>query len=249
MPPLPRHAGPHTLLHAHLATENLCTENLTPFLKLLPTKGLSGLSALMRPHALLSHAWHTMGVDVVLAGDGTRRTETEEGTECRVTMWWEAVVDPIDWKGTEKRGGPGRWDPGESRANRWLPADFPISSIFHQVLPRPSPLAESSTIKLIKPTTGSRLLESVPANMTAQSADGSADEAVWQFDAALAGKDLTFRWDEISFEHRASMLSARSPGRLTISRPRSANHPTTTNLPDPGSHGHHADGGRLQDDH
>jgi hypothetical protein len=68
--------------HAQLPAENLCTENLTPFLKLLPCKGLSGLSALMKPYVLLAHEWHAMGVDYV-----------DHAGMTTLGLRWEAVVD------------------------------------------------------------------------------------------------------------------------------------------------------------
>ncbi|KAG2740067.1 Gpi16-domain-containing protein [Suillus brevipes Sb2] len=41
--------APHELRHASLPSENVCTENLTPFLKLLSCKGHAGLAALLTP--------------------------------------------------------------------------------------------------------------------------------------------------------------------------------------------------------
>lgn len=75
-------SGAQSFRHAQLPAENLCTENLTPFIKLLPCKGLSGLSALMRPYVLLAHEWHAMGVDFVQSG----------GKE-KLGLRWEAVAD------------------------------------------------------------------------------------------------------------------------------------------------------------
>ena len=47
-----------------LPAERLCTENLTPFLKLLPCKSRAGLAELLNPHALVGADWHGMGVHV-----------------------------------------------------------------------------------------------------------------------------------------------------------------------------------------
>ncbi|KAG2746492.1 Gpi16-domain-containing protein [Suillus brevipes Sb2] len=41
--------APHELRHASLPSENVCTENLTPFLKLLSCKGHAGLATLTQP--------------------------------------------------------------------------------------------------------------------------------------------------------------------------------------------------------
>jgi phosphatidylinositol glycan class T len=85
-----------TLLHAQLPSETLCTENLTPFLKLLPCKGITGISGLMKPYVLLAHDWHAMGVDYT-------SSESDETTE--LVLWWEAVVNLVDWEKDAKRGG------------------------------------------------------------------------------------------------------------------------------------------------
>ncbi|KAL6709893.1 Subunit of the glycosylphosphatidylinositol transamidase complex-like protein [Coniothyrium glycines] len=52
------------LLHGTLPHEVVCTENLTPFLKLLPCKGKAGISSLLDGHKLFDAAWQTMAIDV-----------------------------------------------------------------------------------------------------------------------------------------------------------------------------------------
>ncbi|KAF2680906.1 GPI transamidase component GPI16 precursor [Lentithecium fluviatile CBS 122367] len=62
--------GDHTnssnlhLLHGNLPHEVVCTENLTPFLKLLPCKGKAGISSLLDGHKLFDASFQTMAVDV-----------------------------------------------------------------------------------------------------------------------------------------------------------------------------------------
>lgn len=109
-----------TLFRAHLPSERLCTENLTPFLKLLPSKGLSGLSGLMKPYKLLAHRAHAMGVDVDLTPQGG----------VVIDLFWEGLVDLADLNKGGRR-------------------DFSIASIFGQNLPRPFPLASKSVIRLL----------------------------------------------------------------------------------------------------
>ncbi|KAK1149216.1 Subunit of the glycosylphosphatidylinositol transamidase complex-like protein [Aspergillus melleus] len=63
-------AGDHStakdlhLLHGTLPGEVVCTENLTPFLKLLPCKGKAGISSLFDGHKLFDASWQSMAVDV-----------------------------------------------------------------------------------------------------------------------------------------------------------------------------------------
>ncbi|SMN22724.1 similar to Saccharomyces cerevisiae YHR188C GPI16 Transmembrane protein subunit of the glycosylphosphatidylinositol transamidase complex that adds GPIs to newly synthesized proteins [Maudiozyma saulgeensis] len=52
------------LMHASLANEPICTENLTPLLKLLPSKGKSGISSLLDGHKLFDSIWHNMAIDI-----------------------------------------------------------------------------------------------------------------------------------------------------------------------------------------
>ena len=52
------------LLHGTLPREVVCTENLTPFLKLLPCKGKAGISTLLDGHKLFDASWQTMAIDI-----------------------------------------------------------------------------------------------------------------------------------------------------------------------------------------
>lgn len=72
------------LLHGTLPGEVVCTENLTPFLKLLPCKGKAGISTLFDGHKLFDASWQSMSVDV--------RPVCSEG-ECLVQI--EQTVDMV----------------------------------------------------------------------------------------------------------------------------------------------------------
>lgn len=52
------------LLHGVLPGEVVCTENLTPLLKLLPCKGKAGISSLFDGHKIFDAAWQSMSIDV-----------------------------------------------------------------------------------------------------------------------------------------------------------------------------------------
>ena len=82
---LPKWHAPHQIRHAALPSENVCTENLTPFLKLLPCKSLSGIASLLNPHRLFDADWHGMGVHVLW--------REEQGVELRLTFL--SVFDPL----------------------------------------------------------------------------------------------------------------------------------------------------------
>lgn len=52
------------LLYGVLPREVVCTENLTPFLKLLPSKGKAGIASLLDGHKLFDASWQSMAIDV-----------------------------------------------------------------------------------------------------------------------------------------------------------------------------------------
>lgn len=74
------------LLHGTLPREVVCTENLTPFLKLLPCKGKAGISTLLDGHKLFDASWQTMSIDIrPVCGIGRH--------ECYIEM--EQTVDMV----------------------------------------------------------------------------------------------------------------------------------------------------------
>lgn len=73
-----------TMLHAYLPSESMCTENMTPLLKLLPCKGGAGLASLIKPHAILSAEFHGVSLHV-------RRTRDRAWD---VSVRFQAVMRP-----------------------------------------------------------------------------------------------------------------------------------------------------------
>lgn len=76
------------LLHGTLPREVVCTENLTPFLKLLPCKGKAGISSLLDGHKLFDASWQSMSIDV-------RPICPSESDECQleITQTIDMVLD------------------------------------------------------------------------------------------------------------------------------------------------------------
>lgn len=91
---LPDWERPHQIRYASLPSEHVCTENLTPFLKLLPCKSLSGIASLLNPHRLFDADWHGMGVHVLWRQD--------KGIEVRLTF--QSVSDPLRLSLDQKQG-------------------------------------------------------------------------------------------------------------------------------------------------
>lgn len=74
------------LKHGTLPHEVVCTENLTPFVKMLPCKGKAGISSLLDGHKLFDASWQTMAIDVrPICPDGA--------TDCILEM--EQTVDMV----------------------------------------------------------------------------------------------------------------------------------------------------------
>ncbi|ODV84939.1 hypothetical protein CANARDRAFT_199756 [[Candida] arabinofermentans NRRL YB-2248] len=66
------------LLRSALPREPICTENLTPFLKLLPAKGKAGISSLLTGHKVFNSQWSSMSIDIT--------TECNDSTHCYYNM-------------------------------------------------------------------------------------------------------------------------------------------------------------------
>ncbi len=64
------------LLHGVLPGEVVCTENLTPFLKLLPCKGKAGVSSLLDGHKVFDASWQSMSIDVRQIGGKVEITQS-----------------------------------------------------------------------------------------------------------------------------------------------------------------------------
>ncbi|KAA8899129.1 hypothetical protein TRICI_006399 [Trichomonascus ciferrii] len=84
------HPNPENLylLHGALPGEPVCTENLTPFLKLLPCKGKAGVSSLLDGHKIFDAQWQGMAIDVVPVCDMETRM-----CQYKLAQHIDAVVD------------------------------------------------------------------------------------------------------------------------------------------------------------
>lgn len=116
------HHSPGRTMHAQLPTENVCTENLTPFLKLLPCKNAKGLATLLNPLAVFSANFHGLGVHVLRRDEG--------GWQVRLTV--TSVFAPAVTRDVSIR-------------------DWSMSSIFGRTLETGCPLAERSTVRVLRP--------------------------------------------------------------------------------------------------
>jgi phosphatidylinositol glycan class T len=124
LPRLPapaRHA--YTLRHATLPAERVCTENLTPFLKLLPCPSRAGVAALLEPHRIFDADWHGLGVHV--------RWRADAGVELTLTV--QAVLDSVRTSAERRR-------------------DWTLESLFGRSIPRSCNVASSSVVRVVLPS-------------------------------------------------------------------------------------------------
>lgn len=65
MPNYPYFGTNSPVMHAYLTSESVCTENISPLLKLLPCKGGAGLASLIKPHSILQAEFHGVSLHVL----------------------------------------------------------------------------------------------------------------------------------------------------------------------------------------
>ncbi|SPO25521.1 related to GPI-anchor transamidase complex subunit Gpi16 [Ustilago trichophora] len=122
-------------LHALLPTEGVCTENLTPFLKLLPCKNSAGLSTLLNPLALFSANFQGLAVHVKRLPPPPSyaiQGEEDSGGGWEVKLTFTAVFAPAVTRDVSVR-------------------DWSMSSLFGRPLDSACPLADESLVRVLKP--------------------------------------------------------------------------------------------------
>ncbi|KAL7416017.1 GPI transamidase component PIG-T [Mrakia frigida] len=162
--------------HSTSPPSSLCTENLTPFLKLLPSKGRSGISALLKSHRVFEGNWHSMSVKVRREEDGGIRTE----------LGFEVVWDLV---GRKKVGGL---------------TNLSLQKIFKSSLPAPFPPASSSFLTLDLPEwqgeEGKDFSLSHSLNFVTRARTGGVDSITWDLKAVGQSFDFNLQHtDSTSF--------------------------------------------------
>ncbi|KAJ1599908.1 hypothetical protein NDA14_004865 [Ustilago hordei] len=134
-------------IHALVPTENVCTENLTPFLKLLPCKGAAGLATLLNPLSLFSADFHGLAVHVERQPPAPTTTNiqndsTQQGW--KVALTFTAVFSPAVTRDISVR-------------------DWSLSSLFGRKLESTCPLSDESVIRVLKPSGTGYVVEPLPS--------------------------------------------------------------------------------------
>ncbi|WVQ68517.1 uncharacterized protein L199_006725 [Kwoniella botswanensis] len=178
---------------------HLCTENLTPFLSLLPSKGLSGISLLLsQPGIIFSWESQSEGIEILMP--------SSTHPQGRWKGWWEGVLPLIPENNKRNNNNDDK-----SR-------NFSIEKIFKKKLPRTFPEAQSSVLRLIKDSPRDDNLRAKPNGQEREECiDGQIRNVIkWDLmDANLVGKDIDFWWDgETEFHYAHNILL---PG-ISVSR-------------------------------
>lgn len=115
------HSTPHALRYASLPSEHVCTENLTPFVKLLPCKTRAGLATLLTPQRIFDADWHGLSVHV---------QSTQRGVELKLGV--QAVFDPVRLSGGMRR-------------------DWSFRMLFDRIIDASCPVASLSMVRVKAP--------------------------------------------------------------------------------------------------
>ncbi|CDZ97242.1 GPI transamidase complex, GPI16/PIG-T component, involved in glycosylphosphatidylinositol anchor biosynthesis [Phaffia rhodozyma] len=167
--------------HTTSPPSGLCTENLTPFVKLLPSKGHSGISGLLKSHRVLAGNWHSMSVKASLMGglsDVARFGPSIEHIEIR--MGFEIVWDLI----------------GRNRGNELR--DLSFQKIFHASLPSSFPPVSSSELILHLPSGVDDKDYTILPHGFQRVAEHGVDSVRWDLKSADGTFDIEFRYNDAS---------------------------------------------------
>ncbi|KAJ2746190.1 Subunit of the glycosylphosphatidylinositol transamidase complex-like protein [Coemansia sp. BCRC 34301] len=118
------------LRHGYLPRENVCTENLTPWIKQLPCQSKSGLGLLLNPYRLYNADFHAMGLSLASAKDASGKHVQHYKQHLSV------VVDP------SALGLGDRWS---------------LTELVDRQLGTACPAATRSTVRVIRPGSGLKL--------------------------------------------------------------------------------------------
>ncbi|KAK0557184.1 Subunit of the glycosylphosphatidylinositol transamidase complex-like protein [Tilletia horrida] len=134
------------LLHAFAPSEFICTENLTPFLKLLPCRSASaGLAQLLNPHALFSSSFHGMSVHVQRIGS---ESETPSATNVPVERWRVHLrIQAV-------------YTAAQARLKGRSAEELALRPLFARNITQACPMASSSNVYIPRPPTASDLEQS-----------------------------------------------------------------------------------------
>ncbi|KAG9307362.1 hypothetical protein G9A89_017191 [Geosiphon pyriformis] len=166
-----------------LPHENVCTENLTPWVKLLPCKSTAGIASLLNGHELYNSNFHSMGIHVrPICQDPNCKNQQLE-----ILQTLSTVVDPVK----------------NNRVRDWS-----INKLYSRKMERTCPLASESKLRLILPQEGD--YEIIPdADHVIEGQEKGPDIAVYDLKKAPMSLNLSMKWNETRFEYDTRPVQPR----------------------------------------
>ncbi|CAG8593041.1 23389_t:CDS:10 [Dentiscutata erythropus] len=169
------------LRYGSLPHENVCTENLTPWIKLLPCKSTSGIASLLNGHKLYDSNFHSMSIHV--------RPSCEEpdciNQQLEIIQTVSTVIDPV--RNSGKR-------------------DWSLNKVFGRRLSQACPLAEESNLEIILPEHDDYKI-TPDADDIIQRSMGDTDGDVER--KIAPNTELSMRWNEEQFEYNFNPVQPR----------------------------------------
>ena len=126
-----------------LPGENVCTENLTPWKKLLPCQARRGLATLLNARSIHTTKYHSIGLtlrNVCPSQDSGSSSNSCQNPSVELRQQVTLVFDPSSFRENVKRSRPNSNSVGQ------LHLDWSITSLFGMGLNSRCPLAKSSNI-------------------------------------------------------------------------------------------------------
>lgn len=164
------------LMRGTLPAEPICTENLTPFLKLLPCQSNAGIASLLDGHTLFRSSWQSMGVDVWQKDNSIHLLQTVSS----VANTGRCKKDPLPWHVPSSEM---KCDSSKSFANDWTcfpsfedHSSFKISDIFGKEIQGPCLFAPANRPAVRIHAPNSWLVNESPENREFLLAGDSANE-------------------------------------------------------------------------
>ncbi|KAI8984284.1 GPI transamidase component PIG-T [Mycotypha africana] len=157
------------LRYGALPQENVCTENLTPWLKLLPCKSKSGISVLLNPHKIYNSNFHSMAIHAKSKCADSECTERILEIEQTIT----SVMDPV--RDTGRR-------------------DWSLESIFERQLENACPVATESKVVVELEDAGNDF-ELKPVTITADT-EGKNKVATYHLSSSKEPLDIRMTWNQ-----------------------------------------------------
>ncbi|KAI8329631.1 GPI transamidase component PIG-T [Chlamydoabsidia padenii] len=162
----------NVLRYGALPHENVCTENLTPWIKLLPCKSKNGVAALLNAHEIYNSNFHSMSIHAKSVCKDDACSERMLQLKQTVT----SVMDPV--RETSRR-------------------DWSLSSIFDRQVNGACPMAYSSQINVhLKDISFKNQLQPPPSTIF----ESSSSIATYDLHQVKEPLDVKMTWPETVFE-------------------------------------------------